>query len=234
MTIARTEVGYRDLLADLRHPGCPACRGGNRAAWGLIDSILWESVNDPGTRIRLRASHGFCRDHFYMAAKVASSAAGGVGMAILVEDFLRQIESEAEMAVAGRSSKRRQGTALTPTAGCMACGTAIRVSVNYLRLLARSELDDELGLAIRQPGRGICLPHLALGIRRTNDPADRRRLLAHFKHGSQELRGELSEFIRKHDYRYHDEEMTDAERDAWPRAVARLVGEPRPSRPPRR
>src|SRR5581483_11879733 len=50
------EVGYHDLLADLRKPGCPACHGGHRAAWRFLDALLWEFVNDPDVRARLRSA----------------------------------------------------------------------------------------------------------------------------------------------------------------------------------
>jgi hypothetical protein len=48
------EVGYHDLMADLKKPGCPICHGAQRAAWKYLDGLLWEFVNDPGVRAGLR------------------------------------------------------------------------------------------------------------------------------------------------------------------------------------
>jgi hypothetical protein len=233
MAVRTTEVGYHDLVADLKHPGCPVCRGADRSAWTLIDSILWESVNDAPTRLRMRASHGLCRDYLFLAASVASSQSAGVGMAILLKDFLQHIEEEAtELAERPPKDRReRRRPALDPQGSCMACETSNRVAHNCLRLLAATEPDDDLGVALRDPGRGICIPHLVRGFRWFPTQNERRRLLAHFTHGNEELQGELAAYIRKHDYQHHHEVMTDGERSCWPRAIARLVGAPMPTRP---
>jgi hypothetical protein len=236
--VTKSDAGYLDLTADLLHPGCPVCRGADRAAWGLIDAILWEFVNDPGTRLNLRASHGLCRDHLYMAAGVASSQAGGLGMAILLEDFLAHIAEEAsQLADDRRGSRRRRrqhDLALAPQGTCTACVSAGRVSYNYLRLLSMTEPDDDLGVAVAEPQRGLCVPHLARGLRWFRGADEGRRLLSHFLPGIEELRSELTGYVRKHDYQRRNEGMTEQERTAWPRAVARLVGAPPSSRPPRR
>ena len=236
MAVRTTEVAYHDLVADLKHPGCPVCRGADRSAWRLIDSILRESVNDAPIRLRMRASHGLCRDHLYLAASVASAHSAGVGMAILLRDFLQHIEEEAtELAEHPPKDRReRRRPALAPHGSCMACETSIRTAHNYLRLLAATEPDDDLGIALRAPGRGLCVPHLMRGFRWFPRQDERRRLLDHFTHGNEELRGELASYILKHDYQHHDEVMTDPERSSWPRAVARLVGAPMPTRPPQR
>jgi hypothetical protein len=42
------------------------------------------------------------------------------------------------------------------------------------------------------------------------------------------LRDELDELIRKHDYRFRSEPISDREAVSWTRAVAALVGEPVP------
>jgi len=116
----------------------------------------------------------------------------------------------------------------------MACVSADRVAYGHLRILASAGPADQIGSAIREPDHGLCLPHLAQGFQWFPDPDERRRLLSHFLPGNRALREELASFIGKHDYQRHDEGMSDAERTAWPRAITRLVGAPKPTRPPRR
>lgn len=228
-----TDVGYWDLLADLKHPGCPVCRGRGRSAWSLVDSILWECVNDPQTRLELRASHGFCREHLYMAGNVASSQAGGLGMAILLEDFLTHVEQEAAELVdrSPRQRRRHPAVPLAPHGSCMACLSADRSAHNYLAILSSAEPPDEIAIAIQEPEHGLCVPHLAQGFRSFPGHEERRRLLSHFLASNQVLRSELASYIGKHDYQRHGEGMTEGERTAWPRAIARLVGAPKPTHP---
>ena len=228
----RDRVGYHDLLADLQRPGCPACHAANRAAWRYLDALLWEFVNDPETRTRLRANHGFCRTHALMALSVASAQGASLGMAIIYEDILRHTAEEVRAAVAPR--KRERGGTAHPPRRCTACESADQAAANALAVLAAAEEGSEPYRAIREPGRGLCLPHVNLGLRLHRDETERARLAEAYLHGEAELRAELRELIRKHDYRFRDEGITDEERASWVRAVHRIVGEPSPRRAPSR
>lgn len=236
----REHVGYFDLLADLKRKGCPVCHGAHRAAWRYLDSLLWEHVNDPGIRSVLRTCFGFCREHSTMAISVARHQAAGLGMAILYEDFLRTADRRLQEAVRERArgrSRRLRGVRLPslprPTP-CRACATARQVEENALHLLATAPDESEIAIGMRQTGRGLCLPHVLLGLHRARTEEQADRLLAHFVRGDAELRVDLQAFIRKQDYRFRGEGLTEAEASAWRRAVLRLVGEPTPrAEPPR-
>lgn len=235
----KDRVGYHDLMADLGRPGCPVCHGAHRSAWRYLDSMFWEFVNDPGVRVRLRASHGFCREHSRMALAVVADQSAGLGAAILYEDLLHRLVTDAEAYVDSRSqgsswARRRPKRPLAATASCPACEAAARVAENYLAILADADEASDPGQAIRRPGLGLCAPHLALGLRRTPDAAGGERLLDAFRRGAVELRGELREYIRKLDYRFHDEEKSEGETTSWRRAIQRMSGEPLPMKPPER
>ena len=96
----------------------------------------------------------------------------------------------------------------------------------YLRLLAREPAASEIGRAARSEGRGLCLPHLALGLELAEEEAEVRRLAEIFLRGEAELRAELAAFVRGHDHRFRGEPMSEGERSSWVRAVHRLVGAP--------
>lgn len=232
------EVGYHDLVEDLRKPGCPACHGANRAVWRYLDSLLWEYVNDPGVRAKLRASRGFCREHALTALAVASHQAAASGVAILYEDFLRHVRDE--VIAVGKGPRRggargRRAPGMPPATGrCPACKSADFVAANYLKILSEADADSVPGRAVREPGRGLCLPHLAKGLRVARSEEGVRRLVDVYLHGEADLRADLTEFIRKQDYRFRGEGFTDEQASSWARAVYRLVGEPSPRTPPAR
>jgi hypothetical protein len=234
------EGGYHDLMADLKKAGCPVCHGAQRAAWKYLDGLLWEFVNDPGVRAGLRAARGFCREHSRMALAVASEQAAAVGIAILYEDLLGAAEQAAAQAARapwrGGSRGRRRGAhdALNPATACPACQTADRVADNYLRILARYGSESPPAAALHHPGRGLCFPHLATGLANARSEQQAERLLEFFGHGTEELKRDLREFTRKHDYRFRGEGLTTGEASAWKRAVYRMVGEPPPRRRPER
>jgi hypothetical protein len=222
-------VGFHDLMFDLQEPGCPVCDGAHHAAWRFLDSLLWEYVNDASIRARLRATRGFCREHAMMALTVASQQAAGSGVAILYEDFLRHALEDALTAI-GPEQRRRRRRQIRTAERCMACTSAEQVADNYLDVLAFAEEGSDPWKRIREPLRGLCLPHLAFGLRRQRSDEEAARLVAIYLHGEGELRHDLSEFIRKQDYRYRPEGLTDEQSSSWRRAVFRVVGEPRPRR----
>jgi hypothetical protein len=226
------EVGYHDLMADLKKPGCPVCHGAQRAAWKYLDGLLWEFVNDHGVRAGLREARGFCREHSRMALVVASEQAAAGGIAILYEDLLATAQDTAAQAArsswrAGSRSRRRGARdALAPMAACPACESADRVAHNYLRILAGHGRESPPAVALHHTGRGLCFPHLATGLAQARSEQQAERLLEIFGQGTDELRRELREFIRKQDYRFQHEGLTTGEASAWKRAVYRMVGEP--------
>jgi hypothetical protein len=231
-------VGYHDLMADLRKPGCPVCHGAHRSAWRLLGSILWESVNDPGVRAQLRSSKGFCAEHAGMALAVASAQSGASGIAILYEDFLRRAREEVVSAsrdAAGRRGRSRRREGLEPAGrGCLACRSAGETASNYLEILSEARADSPPGRAVREPTRGLCLPHLAMGLDLARSSAAGARLVDVYLRGEADLRADLAEFVRKHDYRFRAEGFTSEEATSWVRAVHRMVGEPPPRRQPTR
>lgn len=224
-------VGYHDLLADLQHPGCPICRGADRSTWRYLGGLLWESVSDPGVRMGLRASHGYCREHSLLLLRVASVEVGSLGLSILLADLLRHVLADAEREISQTGSRRRRGS-LRPEAPCGACVVARRTEETHVSVIAAARPGSLPYEGVRREGRGICVPHLSVGLAILTDPDDRSRLLDAFRHGTDVLTHELLEFGRKHDYRFHGERMTRGEANSWQRGVYRLVGEPKPTRQP--
>jgi hypothetical protein len=95
----------------------------------------------------------------------------------------------------------------------------------YLGLLAEVDASSELGRAARQPGRGLCWPHLARGLERVRGTDARGRLLDIYTRADDELSAELDEYLRLFDARFTAEER-GAEQTSWRRALLRAVGLP--------
>ena len=70
---------------------------------------------------------------------------------------------------------------------------------------------------------GLCLPHLRTVLSQADEAQD-RILRAWQLEVYENLYGELSEFIRKHDHRFSRKPF-GAEKDSWTRAVASLAGD---------
>lgn len=231
----RRPVGYFDLVRDLRSQGCAVCHGESRSAWRYLDGLLWEGVTDGGVRTATRAAHGFCREHALMALSVASQESGQLGMAILFEDLLAHVQTEARDLAARRSRRRANhgSQPLAPHAVYHPCASGRATAANYLLILAVEGPSSDVGAAARIGGSHLCLPHLRMGVGLAVSDQQRDRLIEVFLIGGDQLRSELREFIRKRDYRFSDEVVTKEESSAWIRAVHTMVGDPRRRTRPR-
>jgi hypothetical protein len=101
------------LEAALRQPGCLICTMAAESVRRWLFMLLWEGVMDPQVRGRIRASDGFCAEHWWQLHEVEQKELHSVGgVAILAEDiltsFAEQLRSNRVPAVA--RSKR-----------CLAC-----------------------------------------------------------------------------------------------------------------
>jgi hypothetical protein len=206
---------YHDVSGALAQSGCCICRLADEAVRRYLGSLLWEFVNDPGVREELRAAHGFCWEHTWQVQAMGSPLA----VAILWRDLLTQ--EVADLRRPGVEPRRRRPA---PQRQCPACAQRGEAEQRSLETLI--EHLEAGGLRIEYTdSSGLCLPHLEKALR--GAPPQAHRFLVEAE--SEKLNcllGELSEIIRKNDYRFR-EEPWGAERDAWVRATGKLRGEKR-------
>ncbi len=225
--MADTQTAY-ELRLLFQEPGCPVCALGQRVSSRYVDSLFYESVNDPGVRARLRASLGLCYEHAWLLIEARLSDA--LGQAILYRDLaetlLERLPEENQRL--DERALHSLNEALTPEAVCPACESRAQAEARALQTLARS-LERREYLAEFEQSDGLCLPHLRALLQQ--EGLSRKALTAVLAHQRRRLEGlekELAEFIRKNDYRFQGEGM-GAERDAYQRAAALLTGRRRPA-----
>jgi len=197
-----------------------------------LHGLLYENVNDVGTRARLRAAHGFCRNHAWEAAALRDA----FGMAIIYRDVVSTLSEEIDKAA---------GTPRLPASGllrreprpgqflarrlasrrpCPACSMQDEITDATLGSLVRNLSDSEMKQAFAS-SNGLCLPHWRRALALAEDGTAVEMLVRVQRAALARLEGELSEFIRKHDYRFTAEGW-GPERDSWRRAIAMMSGEP--------
>lgn len=227
---------YYDLLKACEQAGCPVCRLEQSGVERYLAALFYESVNDPGVRDRLRRSLGFCQEHAWLVLEARLGLALGVG--IIYQDLLETLlERQPRHPIKLRSQKRfpwvgryaygplnlnevRQ--ALEATDPCPACEQRQAIAARALSVLSES-LGDEAMVKALKSSDGLCLPHLRQSIAYLKGEDALEVLLSITITKWQKLKHELSELIRKHDYRFRQEGF-GPERDAWRRAVALLTG----------
>jgi hypothetical protein len=199
---------------------------------------MYENVNDPEMRDRLRLSFGYCHEHSWLLGRSKGEA---LGIAIVNRDMLThaaaglretRFQSPGLMRRAGDVFDRARPAAgteaavrrLSPQAPCPAClhrsemediavGAALDALVNK---------DQRLQSAL-EASAGLCLPHMRRALELTRDESVYDYLSRLGQQKLDALVAELEEFIRKNDYRFAREGF-GPEGDSWRRAIAMLVG----------
>lgn len=99
-TMSRDMITFK-LEGAFKKPGCPLCRLHAELEARYLFGLLWENVNDPGIRARLRQSLGFCREHAWMlVATEQQSWGGGLGTGIIYEDLIKAITTRLDEIIA--------------------------------------------------------------------------------------------------------------------------------------
>jgi Family of unknown function (DUF6062) len=225
----------RDALA---LPGCALCRLRAKSVERFVDGLLWESVTDPAARRELRRARGFCPDH----ARAFVRPGAALGTAIITHDVisnLLQVLGEARYEALPLLSLRRAQEALDPTqpaaatanlvarlapqTTCPACKQAETMEHVYTTTLLDGLRGEDGLVAAFHASDGLCLPHLRRALALLRDHDAYGTLIDAQRSIWERLCAELSEFIRKKDYRFRNEPWGE-EGNAWLRGVAALAG----------
>jgi hypothetical protein len=235
---------YFELRDACTKGGCPICTLVLDAVARYMDGVIYENVNDPPTRDAVVAARGYCNTHSWRLREMGA----GFGTALMYRDVLRHLSEEIAGSaggsglalfgdgrkgglldrLAGLAGSADAGTkgqaAPDPHVACPACQARGRYEALYLGALLDHLGDEELAQACRAAG-GLCLVHLDQAIATARDAAALQYLLDLERDCMARLTRELSEFIRKHDYRFRSEGM-GAEGNAWIRAIELVAGKP--------
>lgn len=230
---------FYDLLDACREPGCPVCRLEQRHEERYLDSQFYENVNSPGFRAKLRASMGFCREHAWLA--VSQGLGDALGFAIIYQDVitntLRRLKKNSPAPAQRwrilppripeqvRTKFEQAIAALTPQRKCPACQNRDEMLEIIISSLAGNLGMQELKSAL-DVSDGLCLPHLRSALQAVKDERSYEQLITMHVNKLETLHAELTELIRKNDYRFKDEGI-GKEGTSWLRAIAMLAGNKR-------
>ena len=203
----KTQKYYDFLTLFQEEDDCPVCVMLKKWRTAFIETFLYECVNDRPMRKRIRETGGFCKLH----AKAMMDAGDPLGHSViyttLIDEYLEKPDA--------RKKK-----------GCLICD----LEDEQERIALKAFLDffresDEFVQSFSDNGTCICRPHLLKMKKLTRKDKDLIRKLD--KVQAENLRAAqvcIDEIIRKHDYRYALEQLTEQENKAWKRAVKLMAG----------
>jgi hypothetical protein len=222
--LAPLQIELREAMGEW---GCPLCRLRNKAEQVYIKSLNYERVLDLKTRDGLKVSRGLCEKHSRAWEDLQGAALGiAIVYRVTVLDLLRDTESS-KLKSPGMFTRQSPSTRLAEDLSahgpCLACEIGEGTVNRFTDLFLQDLHDTEFQNLVSQSG-GLCLPHLRKALTHKVNPQTFEILVALHRTVWQKMMGELEEFIRKNDYRFQDERMTDAEGTSWSRVLDMIVG----------
>ena len=231
-------MSYYDLRDAMAQPGCPVCRLNADAVARHLDGLLWESVNDTGVRQDIRQARGFCQQHAWLLVEGGSSLGAVIIMRDVMQSVLRVLEA-ARFQDATSSLRQRAQDMLSPGHGapantdlvaelgpqapCPACAQAETIEGILISTLAECLVGENGLLEAYRASEGLCLQHLRQVLAQAHAPALFEILIDVQRTVWERLIGQLSEIVRKEDYRFRHEPRGE-EIGASLRAIAVLSG----------
>jgi hypothetical protein len=230
-------MAYFDVIEACGQAGCPLCRLNQRTAERYVDSVLYEMVNDPKVRADFAASRGYCNRHAWL---MPEGHGRSLGIAMLQRTALiaalealdeagyrtpghllrRMLSGDAN---GGSPATRDLVAALEPQVECSVCQQEADMEGVALNALLDHLDEADMARAFEQSA-GLCLPHFRRALALIQDEKTFARFGQMQRAHLERLRAELSEFIRKNDYRYIAEGY-GAEGDSWLRATGIVSSE---------
>lgn len=222
----------RNLRLDeaLALPGCPVCRMVVQRVAQTLESIQNELVLDPAYREQVDAAWGFCNVH----AQQWLDDAQPLSTAIIYEAVLGRVSRELERVSPGRKklggqlrSKLRGGNDCAVLAESRTCPLCLARDEQERQIVAHL-LEELRASGFRErylASGGLCVTHVNLALCAGPDSAALETLRGRMLLTQDELRDQLREVIRKHDYRNRDA-VAGPEWNAVEQAVRHVAGPP--------
>ena len=220
-------TAYFNLVDAFKEEGCPVCHLIKKSIHQSMDSFLYESVNDPGTRKGIRSTLGYCNKHAWQLRQFGD----GFGLSIIYQDLI-EILLEKLTAIDGNAATEKSIKKMLNTSdmrlfkkineNCGFCKKTREVEERNIAEFLEDFREPELHIAFTG-GFGLCLPHMLIAIDRSKDVQVSRDILKTESEKLKKLSAELKEFDRKHDYRFSGEGF-GKEGNSWIRAIEKMIG----------
>lgn len=248
-------LAVNNLIEAMKKPGCPICRIGRQGAQRALESFLWENVNEPDVRQGILDSYGFCPPHTrVMVAQELSTSSVALGTNIIYEHLGRVVAGELKnlrpgspgsaMGAAGGGLRKllgrlgfnKAGGPLHPRGDCPACTAGRNASLNSLHVLceelqkppreASGKVEDVRTVYLASDQ--LCLPHIraAIELHAAGFPQAVTLLIDETVRRLESQSKDMKEWIRKNNWTYRDEKLTEAEDKAWRKTLTFFTGYP--------
>jgi hypothetical protein len=236
------DLTYLQLKDALAQDGYAMCRLREYYGRRYLSWFLHEQVNDVATRLKLAQSWGFCAYHAWLLQKLEwERCHDGMATATLWEWLMRRYGTILQHSLEESSLPKKRLwhqwrwwrpsrpaepllQAFAAEGICPTCTSQQESEAYTLRVLTQHLAEDSSFQTLYKQAGGLCMPHFKAALASAGEEQAARVLVEVQRETLGRLAAELSEYLRKHDYRFAHEPY-GAEADAFLRATALLVSQ---------
>ncbi len=216
-----------DAVAEKPECGCPFCVLYRRLQNDELDIILGASMMEPDIRMKTN-EQGFCLSHYNMMLRRKRM----LGMGLILESHLAEVEKKVDgPTLLGSRAEAARGAIEKLNSDCYVCS---RIDRNLTAMISTAVYLYETDFDFRAKlGKApyFCLPHYGAMIGYASKKMPKRVFRDFYEavHGiekkyTESLKGDVSWFCKKFDYRYDEEPWYNA-KDSVQRSIKFLSGE---------
>ncbi len=207
------DTTWFELYDSMKDNQCQICTLSSKLIDNAMDGFLYESVNDPYLREKIKKAHGLCNFH----SKMLIEKGDPLAHALIYSDLLAQAISEIDSRNTNALSTYDKHT------DCIFCERVKSSEKIYAKAFLSAYEDKDFATKYSESGM-LCLPHIKLMLENSSKTQSiiANNILQVTRQKYSELLNDLNEIRRKNDYRFSNEPLTESERTAWKKAVAVL------------
>lgn len=224
-------VSLPDLHIAYSQGQCPICALNERDERRYIDTMFYDQVTNVTWRAQIRAARGFCAAH---TTRILAEAHSALGIALIAEDLLKTVRGALASAPTTQSSTwsrlrnvvtggARALTGLRRTGACPMCLHLKQQTPVHIGSMLK-DLTSDAGRQVYTGSPGLCGVHLIGALESGDSQEAIPHVIEHQQRCWQQLDDELQEFIRKSDYQFAGEPISEGEGTAWRRSFRLLSG----------
>lgn len=217
-----------DLVNEKKECGCPFCVLYKKLQNDEIDIILGASMMEPDIRMRTN-EEGFCLQHYNIMLRRKRM----LGMGLMLESHLDEVIKWVEgKSLFGKKAETSIKSLESLENSCYVCG---RIDKNLSAMIATAVYLYGFDPDFKKRFSGVpyfCLPHYKRMIEYASKKMSKKAFVDFYDVAheielgyTKKLRGDVSWFCKKFDYRYDEEPWYDA-KDSVYRSVKFLSGDP--------
>ena len=221
---------FQALLDACSQQGCIVCRLAQESTHRYLDNWKYELFTDVTLRMELRRTQGFCNTHTWQLAAIGATLQLAQAYREIISDAMEQLQRGGAGGAGGGLLQRLFDSKRGDDGDnqCPACRQKAQAEERYAQAL-RQALSDEDFYRRFTESQGLCLDHFRLTSElKTADNSTINEWLPLLRRAQmaclQRLDEQLGELIRKHDYRFKDEERGQ-EMVSWKKVAGLVAGE---------